>query len=206
MATQVQDRPQPTNAAGPAVDTGIRGIHHLVFNTDDMKKTLDFYVGILGMRLVHGLKTELRDHDKILYRGNLWHDKCRHYFLDMGSDSLLAFFELPEEGRVADSNAVGAMQHCAFTTTPSRYHELRQRLVDNDVEIIEDDVQGPTSSFYFRDPHGIRLEVSTALDRPEDDGVIASCHVPEKMMRDELLTLCDDEKWVEQMMATVPEK
>jgi len=33
-----------------------RGIHHLALNTDDMKMTLDFYVGVLGMPLVHALK------------------------------------------------------------------------------------------------------------------------------------------------------
>ena len=33
-----------------------RGVHHLALNTDDMKKTLDFYVRVLGMPLVHALK------------------------------------------------------------------------------------------------------------------------------------------------------
>src|SRR5215471_18329161 len=35
----------------------LRGIHHLALNTSDMRMTLDFYVRILGMRLVHGLRT-----------------------------------------------------------------------------------------------------------------------------------------------------
>ena len=26
------------------------GVHHLALNTDDMKMTVDFYVGVLGMR------------------------------------------------------------------------------------------------------------------------------------------------------------
>src|SRR5687768_18038274 len=30
-----------------------RGVHHLALNTDDMKATMDFYVGVLGMPLVH---------------------------------------------------------------------------------------------------------------------------------------------------------
>jgi catechol 2,3-dioxygenase-like lactoylglutathione lyase family enzyme len=33
-----------------------RGVHHLALNTDDMKMTMDFYVGVLGMPLVHALK------------------------------------------------------------------------------------------------------------------------------------------------------
>lgn len=32
------------------------GIHPLALNTDDLKMTLDFYVGVLGMPLVHALK------------------------------------------------------------------------------------------------------------------------------------------------------
>ena len=32
------------------------GVHHLALNTDDMKMTVDFYVDVLGMRLVHAMK------------------------------------------------------------------------------------------------------------------------------------------------------
>src|ERR1043165_6600928 len=39
-------------------DADIRfyGVHHLALNTDDMKMTVDFYTGVLGMRLVHAMK------------------------------------------------------------------------------------------------------------------------------------------------------
>jgi catechol 2,3-dioxygenase-like lactoylglutathione lyase family enzyme len=32
----------------------LRGIHHLALVTDDMRMTLDFYVRVLGMPIVHG--------------------------------------------------------------------------------------------------------------------------------------------------------
>ena len=35
----------------------LRGIHHLALNTSDMRMTLDFYVRVLDMALVHGLRT-----------------------------------------------------------------------------------------------------------------------------------------------------
>ena len=35
----------------------LRGIHHLALITADMRMTLDFYVRVLGMPLVHGLRT-----------------------------------------------------------------------------------------------------------------------------------------------------
>ena len=36
--------------------TFTRGVHHLALCTDDMKKTVDFYVEVLGMPLVHAMK------------------------------------------------------------------------------------------------------------------------------------------------------
>ena len=30
----------------------VRGVHHLVLNTDDMKVTIDFYTEVLGMQLL----------------------------------------------------------------------------------------------------------------------------------------------------------
>jgi catechol 2,3-dioxygenase-like lactoylglutathione lyase family enzyme len=36
------------------------GIHHLALVTDDKRMTLDFYVRVLGMPIVHGLRTPSR--------------------------------------------------------------------------------------------------------------------------------------------------
>jgi catechol 2,3-dioxygenase-like lactoylglutathione lyase family enzyme len=38
----------------------LRGIHHLALVTDDKRMTLDFYVRVLGMPIVHGLRTPSR--------------------------------------------------------------------------------------------------------------------------------------------------
>jgi catechol 2,3-dioxygenase-like lactoylglutathione lyase family enzyme len=35
------------------VNATTRGVHHLALCTDDMKATIDFYVEVLGMHLVH---------------------------------------------------------------------------------------------------------------------------------------------------------
>jgi catechol 2,3-dioxygenase-like lactoylglutathione lyase family enzyme len=32
------------------------GVHHLALYTDDMKATIDFYVEVLGMPLIHAMK------------------------------------------------------------------------------------------------------------------------------------------------------
>ena len=44
-------------AAGKPI---LRGIHHLALVTDNMRMTLDFYVRVLGMPIVHGLRTPSR--------------------------------------------------------------------------------------------------------------------------------------------------
>src|ERR1700730_17119164 len=51
-------------------------------------------------------------------RGNPPYERVRHYFFDMGNDSLLAFFEIPKGREPAGNrNAIGPMQHCAFVVT-----------------------------------------------------------------------------------------
>jgi len=69
-----------------------RGVHHLALNTDDMKMTLDFYLRVLGMPLVHALKVPPGLGTGPGNRGNPPFENIRHYFLDAGGDSLLAFF------------------------------------------------------------------------------------------------------------------
>jgi catechol 2,3-dioxygenase-like lactoylglutathione lyase family enzyme len=40
----------------PLLSPTTRGIHNLALCTDDMKATIDFYVDVLGMPLVHAMK------------------------------------------------------------------------------------------------------------------------------------------------------
>ena len=102
-----------------------------------MRMTLDFYVRVLGMPIVHGLRTPSRpagashSHGK----GAPPHSNIPHYFLDMGGDSLLAFFEYPKGIAKVDRDAIGAMQHVSFACGPRRYHEILERLKANGVTI-----------------------------------------------------------------------
>ncbi len=95
------------------------GVHHLALNTDDMKMTIDFYVGVLGMRLVHAMKVPPGLGTGPGNRGNPPFEEVRHYFFDMGRDGLLAFFEMPKGAKErGDRNALGAMQHVSFAVSP----------------------------------------------------------------------------------------
>jgi catechol 2,3-dioxygenase-like lactoylglutathione lyase family enzyme len=185
----------------------LRGIHHLALNTDDMRMTLDFYVRVLGMPLVHGLKTPAGTGGHGL--GVPPFPEIAHFFLDMGGDSLLAFFEYPK-GKVGKANrdTLGAMQHVSFVTSPKRYREILDRLKANQVEIVAGPlltIPPSIHSFYFFDPNGIRLEIVADLEGEEDDlQVIGSCRMDEPAMRAELASIGGDKAWIDDMIATMP--
>jgi catechol 2,3-dioxygenase-like lactoylglutathione lyase family enzyme len=44
------------NPRRPIATPTPRGVHHLALCTDEMKATIDFYVDVLGMPLVHAMK------------------------------------------------------------------------------------------------------------------------------------------------------
>jgi catechol 2,3-dioxygenase-like lactoylglutathione lyase family enzyme len=115
----------------------LRGIHHLALVTDNMRMTLDFYVRVLGMPIVHGLRTPSRPPGESHAHGNGAppHANIPHYFLDMGGDSLLAFFEYPKGVAKVNRDAIGAMQHVSFSCGPRQYREILERLKANRVSI-----------------------------------------------------------------------
>jgi catechol 2,3-dioxygenase-like lactoylglutathione lyase family enzyme len=83
-------------ARRPLLEPTLRGVHHLALCTDDMKATIDFYVDVLGTPLVHAMKVPPGLGIGPGNRGNPPYERVRHYFFDMGNDSLLAFFEIPK--------------------------------------------------------------------------------------------------------------
>ena len=101
-----------------------------------MRMTLDFYVRVLGMPIVHGLRTPSRPAGASHSHGNGAppHSNVPHYFFDMGGDSLLAFF-IPEKNCKVDREAIGAMQHVSFACGPRRYHEILERLKADGITI-----------------------------------------------------------------------
>ena len=143
----------------PLLSPTTRGVHHLALCTDDMKATIDFYVEVLGVPLVHAMKVPPGLGTGPRNRGNPPYEEVRHYFFDMGNDSLLAFFEIPKGKEPAGNrNAIGAMQHCAFVVTAERFREVEARLRSRDIEYIGPIPQLPgLLGIYFYDPNGIRL-------------------------------------------------
>jgi catechol 2,3-dioxygenase-like lactoylglutathione lyase family enzyme len=183
-----------------------RGVHHLALNTDDMKMTLDFYVGVLGMPLVHALKVPPGLGTGPANRGNPPFENLRHYFLDAGGDSLVAFFEIPKGAKPkGDRDAIGTMQHVSFAVSQERFEQVRQRLARADLPYLGPiNVGCDTWSIYFFDPNGIRLEFSH--QKEAEPHVIERWQQTREEALQELRTLNHDKGWLEMMVAHLPER
>jgi hypothetical protein len=131
----------------------------------------------------------------------------RHYFFDMGNDSLLAFFEIPKEKEPAGNrNAIGARRHTAFVVTVERFRDVEARLKSHTIDYIGPVVQLPgLLAIYLYDPNGIRLEFACQPEDGEDLGVIPCVTQMKAESRDELATLPGvTPEWIEMRLAALP--
>jgi catechol 2,3-dioxygenase-like lactoylglutathione lyase family enzyme len=178
-----------------------RGVDHLAIVADDMPAAMDFYTRVMGFRLVHVRRVPYeRD------RGQPPYDNLRHYFFDMGNDSLFAVFEYPKGLPRQNRDHVGGMQHVAFHVPPDQFDKLIQRVKDCGINVIGPvPLGGRFWSAYLYDPFGIRLEFAT--DRSGiDQGVVESVLQTEDEARAELETLFEDAREVEKWLAQMPLK
>lgn len=184
-----------------------RGVHHLALTTEDMKMTTDFYVNVLGMPLVHAMRVPEGLGTGPANRGNPPYERVRHYFFDMGNDSLLAFFEIPTGAEPqSNRNAIGGMQHLALVVSASRFKDIEHRLEAHGVAHSGVIPQLPGMvGVYFYDPNGIRLEFACQPDDGELPGVLACNTQTKAQARAELEDLNADSEWVAQMLSGMPD-
>jgi catechol 2,3-dioxygenase-like lactoylglutathione lyase family enzyme len=150
----------------------IQGINHLALVCRDMKRTVDFYSGLLGMPLIKTI--------------DLPNGMGQHFFFDVGNGDALAFFwfaDAPESvpgithpahviGRGSLTTAHASMNHLAFNIPADRIDEYQRKLTEAGIEctpvVNHDDSPAQASpsitpttfvrSIYFNDPDGIMLE------------------------------------------------
>lgn len=176
----------------------MRGIDHLALVTDDMPATMDFYTRVMRMQLVHVRRVPFeRD------RGQPPYDNLRHYFFNMGNDSLLAFFEYPAGLTRSNRDLPGGMQHLAFHLPRADFDGMVAHVKSCGVNVIGPvPLGGRFWSAYFYDNNGIRLELATSL-APPGTGNVESVLQDEAEARAELETLFDDphevERWLDHM-------
>jgi glyoxalase family protein len=140
----------------------ILGIHHITLVSTDAQRTVDFYTGVLGLRLV---KKTVNFDDPTAYH---------LYFGDAtGSPgSAITFFEWPNVPR--GNPGIGGTHHLALQV-PS-YDVLlmwKRRLTDLGLRVDGPLDRNYFKSIYFRDPDGVILELATtgpgwAIDEKPD--------------------------------------
>jgi len=161
------------------------GVNHLALVCSDMKRTVEFYTEVLGMRLIKTL--------------DLPGGQGQHFFFDMGGGNALAFFWFPDApdpvpgisapvtvpGLGEWTSAVGSMNHVAFNVPEEKFLEYRAKLKAKGVRVSpildHDDSEFGVArelhpgvfvrSFYFQDPDGILLEFACwrrAMGQPGD--------------------------------------
>ncbi len=145
----------------------VTGIHHITAITGNSQKNLEFYAGILGLRLVK--KTVNFDAPEIyhLYYGN-----------ETGSPgSILSFF--PYEGLAHGRQGRGMLNTTAFSVPLGAVEFWRKRLSRFDIDFKE-----PVERFdnetviYFEDTEGLGLELvfNEKDERPGYSAVISESH------------------------------
>jgi len=188
------------------VESFTRGVHHLALNTEDMKKTIDFWVDVLGMPLVHAMRVPKGLGVGPANRGNPPYEELRHYFFDMGNDSLVAFFEMPAGAEPAGQrNSIGSMQHVSFVVNPDRFAEIESRLKALDIPHIGPLPQLPgLLGIYFMDPNGIRCEFSCQPENGDNQRVLDLVRQTRSQVAAELASLPGaTPDWVERRMAAM---
>ena len=153
----------------------LRGINHLALVCKDMRRTVEFYSGVLGMPLIKTIE--------------LPNGMGQHFFFDVGNGDSLAFFWFPEapesipgvthaaelvgEGDITSAHA--SMNHVAFTVPPEKVEEYQRKLdaagVKPTAVVNHDESERQSSpeitdttfirSIYFKDPDGILLEFAS---------------------------------------------
>jgi catechol 2,3-dioxygenase-like lactoylglutathione lyase family enzyme len=136
-------------------------LNHMAWVTQDVGATADFYIRIMGMELASTVFD-----DQVPSTGDDF--PYFHIFFRMQDGSTIAFFEapgLPERPEIAHP-AYDVFDHVALEA--SDQDELlawKEWLTANDVEVIGPvDHKGLILSIYFRDPNGLRLEITVPTD------------------------------------------
>jgi catechol 2,3-dioxygenase-like lactoylglutathione lyase family enzyme len=119
----------------------VNGINHITFAVSDLERSLDFYVGLLGLTLV-----KKWDRGAYLTAGNGW--------------VALNLEEVFNKETAADGS------HIAFNVLAADYKHLKGKLENAGVDPFKENIS-EGASYYFLDPDGHKLELhyNTLEDR-----------------------------------------
>jgi glyoxalase family protein len=133
----------------------ITGLHHVTVNSGDPQENLDFYVGVLGMRLV---KRSVNQDAPDTY----------HFFYADGAGTPgteLTFF--PWRGMPRGRGGVGETSEVALAVPVGTLDWWGARLAAHGVAGAERAVRFGEAVLAFRDPHGVALALVETADPRE---------------------------------------
>lgn len=133
----------------------VHGIHHVTCIAGDPQENLDFYVGVMGLRLVKkSVNQDVPDTYHLFYADAAG---------TPGTD--LTFFPWPDMDPVQPGT--GLAMEIVFAVPPGSLGYWRERLTANGVTLGDAETRFGESVLPFRDPHGLALAlVGTERARP----------------------------------------
>ncbi len=130
----------------------VHGVHHVTAIAGDAQENLDFYTGVLGMRLVKkSVNQDAPDTYHLFYADGAG---------TPGTD--LTFFPWPDmqPGRPG----IGLTVEVPFAVPPGSLAYWRKRLDHYGVRVGESDVRFGEATLPFKDPHGLQLALVESGD------------------------------------------
>ena len=127
------------------MDNNILGLHHITAIADNAKRNLDFYTGVLGLRLV---KKTVNFDDPGTYH---------FYFGNEQGDpgTILTFF--PWEGIGKGRQGAGMATHIGYAVPEGSLDFWKNRLKEHQVAFQEDEIFGE-KLISFTDPDGLQIQ------------------------------------------------
>jgi catechol 2,3-dioxygenase-like lactoylglutathione lyase family enzyme len=126
----------------------VQGVHHITIVGSTRASAVEFWQGLLGMRL-------------LFEQPNLGRPDENHLYFDPGDGRLLTVFtsEQRQDDPSPHPRGVGHLEHIAFNVSRATQTQVAARLEARGIPFKAFD-RGFMDSIYFSDPNGLRLELA----------------------------------------------
>lgn len=171
----------------------VTGIHHVTAISGEAQRNVDFFVGLLGLRMV---KRTVNFDDPETY----------HLYYGDGAGSpgtIMTFF--PWVGAPKGVQGTGQLTVTAFSVPEGSFDYWRERLSDNGVSFGEAEERFGDTVLPFADPDGMRLELVEGRDddrEPWGGGTVPAEQAP-LGFHHVTLSVADPERTAELMTGTL---
>ena len=147
--------------------TSVTGLHHVTAIAGDPRENLEFYTGVLGLRMVkRSVNQDAPDTYHLFYADGEGRP---------GTD--ITFFPWPRMG--PGRPGVGLAMEVGFSVAPGNLDWWAERLAASGVEVAPPEERFGERALSFRDPHGLGLSLIETPD-PLDTAPWRHSTVPER--------------------------